>query len=160
MMAENDCQLVVLGTGDSQYEEFFKALEREYPDKVRALIKYDRALSKRIYAASDFFIMPSKSEPCGLSQMICSRYGAVPIVRETGGLYDSIKSYRVEDGKIIGNGFTFAGYYAEDLYKKIKEALALYADSEATKKLQQKVMKTDFSWSASAEVYLGLYNSL
>ncbi|MBQ3528544.1 MAG: glycogen synthase GlgA [Clostridia bacterium] len=160
MMAENDCQLVVLGTGDSQYEEFFKALEREYPTKVRALIKYDRALSKRIYAASDFFIMPSKSEPCGLSQMICSRYGAVPIVRETGGLYDSIKSYSVEDGEICGNGFTFANYYSEDLYAKIKEALAVYADSEAMKKLQQKVMKTDFSWAASAEVYLGLYNSL
>lgn len=160
MMAENNCQLVVLGTGDAQYEEFFRALEREYPDKVRALIKYDRALSKRIYAASDFFIMPSKSEPCGLSQMICSRYGAVPITRETGGLYDSIKGYWICDGEIRGNGFTFANYSAEELYDRIGAALAVYADSTAMKKLQQKVMKTDFSWSASAEKYAALYNSL
>jgi len=160
MMAEKDCQLVVLGTGDAQYEEFFRALEREYPTKVRALIKYDRALSKRIYAASDFFIMPSKSEPCGLSQMICSRYGAVPIVRETGGLYDSIKGYWICDGEIRGNGFTFANYNASELYDRIEAALEVYSDAAAMKKLQQKVMKTDFSWSASAEQYAALYNNL
>ncbi len=160
LMAEHDCQLVVLGTGDCQYEEFFRALEREYPDKVRALIKYDRALSKRIYAASDFFIMPSKSEPCGLSQMICSRYGAVPITRETGGLYDSVKGYWICDGEIRGNGFTFANYNADELYDRIEAALAVYADSTAMKKLQQKVMKTDFSWSASADQYAELYDNL
>jgi len=160
MMAENDCQLVVLGTGDAQYEEFFKALEREYPDRVRALIKYDRALSKRIYAASDFFIMPSKSEPCGLSQMICSRYGATPIVRETGGLYDSIKGYWVEDGEVRGNGFTFANYRSDELYDRIRASLEVYADKSAMKALRQKVMKTDFSWSASAEQYMALYGDL
>ena len=160
LMTENDCQLVVLGTGDAQYEEFFRILEREYPGKVRALIKYDRALSKRIYAASDFFIMPSKSEPCGLSQMICSRYGAVPITRETGGLYDSIKGYWICDGEIRGNGFTFANYSADELYDRIKASMAVYADSTAMKKLQQKVMKTDFSWAASAGQYAELYNNL
>ena len=160
MMAENDCQLVVLGSGDARFEEFFRALEREYPEKARALIKYDRALSKRIYAASDFFLMPSKSEPCGLSQMICSRYGAVPIVRETGGLYDSIKGYWVDGDEVCGNGFTFANYSAEELYDRIKAALQVYADSAAMKKLQQKVMKTDFSWSASAAKYAELYENL
>lgn len=160
LMAEHDCQLVVLGTGDAKYEEFFRALEREYPDKVRALIKYDRALSKRIYAASDFFIMPSKSEPCGLSQMICSRYGAVPITRETGGLYDSVKGYWVCDGEIRGNGFTFANYNSDELYDRIEAALAVYDDGPSMKKLQQKVMKTDFSWSASAEKYAELYDNL
>jgi starch synthase len=160
MMAENDCQLVVLGSGDARFEEFFRALEREYPEKARALIKYDRALSKRIYAASDFFLMPSKSEPCGLSQMICSRYGAVPIVRETGGLYDSIKGYWVDGDEVCGNGFTFANYSAEELYDRIRAALHVYADSAAMKKLQQKVMKTDFSWSASAAKYAELYENL
>ncbi len=160
LMAGNDIQLVILGTGDYAYEEYFRCLEREYPDKVRALIKYDRKLSKRIYAASDFFIMPSKSEPCGLSQMICSRYGAVPITRETGGLYDSIKGYWINDGKIEGNGFTFANYSSEELYDRIQAALNVWADPAAMKKLCQKVMKVDFSWSASAEKYSLLYNSL
>ncbi|MBE6714599.1 MAG: glycogen synthase GlgA [Ruminococcaceae bacterium] len=161
LMAGNDIQLVVLGTGEHDYEEFFRTLEKEYPDKVRALIKYDRKLSKRIYAASDFFIMPSKSEPCGLSQMICSRYGAVPITRETGGLYDSIKGYWVdENGNVNGNGFTFANYSAIELYDRIQAALNVWADKEAMKKLCKKVMKTDFSWGSSAEQYAALYNSL
>ena len=92
--------------------------------------------------------------------MICSRYGAVPIIRETGGLYDSIKGYWIDGDKICGNGFTFANYYSEELYAKIREALAVYADSEAMKKLQQKVMKTDFSWAVSADAYAALYNNL
>ena len=132
-----------------------------FPDRVRALICYDRALSKRIYAASDFFIMPSKSEPCGLSQMIASRYGAVPITRETGGLYDSIKGYWVENGEIRGNGFTFANYSAEELYDRICAALWLYDnDKTGMRRLQQKVMREDFSWSASADRYADMYNSL
>lgn len=157
MMGEQNAFLVVLGTGDRQYEDFFRQLERDFPGKVRALIKYDRALSKRIYAASDYFIMPSKSEPCGLSQMIASRYGAVPIVRETGGLYDSIKGYWVCDGEIRGNGFTFANYSSWELYDRICAAVTLYYDKAAFEGLRKKVMTEDFSWRASAKSYMGLY---
>jgi starch synthase len=109
-------QLVVLGKGEARYEEFFRQLEAERPQSVRALITYDRDLSRRIYAATDIFMMPSKSEPCGLSQMIASRYGAIPVVRETGGLADSIAPYWEKDGEMMGNGFTFAGYSAAELY--------------------------------------------
>ena len=119
---------------------------------------YDRDLAKRIYAASDIFLMPSKSEPCGLSQMIASRYGVIPVTRETGGLYDSIKGYWEDDnGKIHGNGFTFADYSSEALYGKIREALALYEDRTRWKRLYRKVMNEDFSWEKSAKEYVELY---
>ena len=158
VVAKNDLQFVVLGTGESDYEEFFRWLEREYPEKCRALITYNRDLAKRLYAASDIFLMPSKSEPCGLSQMIASRYGSIPVVRETGGLYDSIKGYWLdENGNIWGNGFTFANYNAGELYDRINAALALYADPELRQKMTVKIMKTDFSWSASAKKYLEMY---
>lgn len=157
IVANNDLQFVVLGTGEHDYEEFFKWLESEYPDKCRALITYNRDLAKRLYAASDIFIMPSKSEPCGLSQMIASRYGSIPVVRETGGLYDSIKGYWEKDGEIFGNGFTFANYRSEELGDRIYAALALYADPAKRKAMVSKVMSTDFSWSASAKKYLEMY---
>ena len=157
IVANNDLQFVVLGTGERDYEEFFKWLESEYPDKCRALITYNRDLAKRLYAASDIFIMPSKSEPCGLSQMIASRYGSIPVVRETGGLYDSIKGYWEKDGEIFGNGFTFANYRSEELGDRIYAALALYADPAKRKAMVSKVMSTDFSWSASAKKYLEMY---
>lgn len=160
LMSEKDIQLVVLGTGNTEYEEYFRELERQFPDKVRAMITYDRKLSKRIYAASDLFIMPSKSEPCGLSQMIASRYGAVPITRETGGLADSIKGYWIDKGEIKGNGFTFANYSSSELYDRICASYELYCDQKAFRKLQQKVMKTDFSWAVSAVSYMEMYNSI
>ncbi|MBE6687406.1 MAG: glycogen synthase GlgA [Ruminococcaceae bacterium] len=160
LMAEKDIQLVVLGTGNTEYENYFRELERQFPDKVRAMITYDRKLSKRIYAASDLFIMPSKSEPCGLSQMIASRYGAVPITRETGGLADSIKGYWIDKGEIKGNGFTFANYSSHELYDRICASYELYCDSKAFRKLQQKVMKTDFSWGTSAGSYMELYSGI
>ena len=125
IVLHNDVQLVVLGKGESHYEQFFTDLQKSFPDKVRALITYDRDLSKRIYAATDIFLMPSKSEPCGLSQMIASRYGAIPVVRETGGLYDSIKPYWEEKKKMHGNGFTFANYSAEELRERTCAALLL-----------------------------------
>lgn len=157
----NDVQLVVLGTGESEYESFFVNLEKAFPDKVRAIITYDRDLAKRIYASSDMFIMPSKSEPCGLAQMIASRYGTIPIVRETGGLYDSIKPYWEEGKKLHGNGFTFANYNAHELLDRLRAALWLYTnDKENWKKLVRVAMKTDFSWNISAEKYLEMYNNL
>ncbi len=160
LVDNNDMQLIVLGKGEAQYENFFVDLERNRNDKVRALIMYDRDLSKRIYAACDIFLMPSKSEPCGLSQMIASRYGAIPVVRETGGLYDSIKGYWLLNGTILGNGFTFANYYAGELYERTCAALELYHDKELYPKFAKKIMDTDFSWGISARKYYMLYERM
>ena len=150
----------MLGRGEERYERFFSELEERFPEKVKAMSTYDRDLSKRIYAATDIFLMPSKSEPCGLSQMIASRYGAIPVVRETGGLYDSIKPFWMEGKTMHGNGFTFANYSSEELGNCIRSALALYDNPELRKKLVRKIMKTDFSWSASAKKYLEMYQAL
>ena len=160
LISENDVQFVLLGKGEPAYERFFSELEAAFPDKVRALITYDRDLSKRIYAASDIFMMPSKSEPCGLSQMIASRYGAIPVVRETGGLYDSIKGYWEKDGKLLGNGFTFANYSADELAERTCAAIALWNDEEKRKTFVGQIMRTDFSWKNSAKQYLDMYEPL
>ncbi len=160
ILLHHDVQLLVLGRGEERYEHFFAELEERFPEKVRAMLTYDRELSKRIYAATDIFLMPSKSEPCGLSQMIASRYGAIPVVRETGGLYDSIKPFWMEGKTMHGNGFTFANYSATELSDRIEAALELYDQPELRKKLVRKIMTTDFSWSASAEKYLQMYGEL
>ncbi len=160
LIGEDDVQLILLGTGEARFEDFFRGLETAYPDKVRALIRYDRDLSRRIYASADIFIMPSKSEPCGLSQMIASRYGAIPVVRETGGLFDSIKGYWECDGEIKGNGFTFANYSSAELLERTRAAVALWRDSDKRRDLIKKIMDTDFSWSASAKEYIEMYTSL
>lgn len=160
LVEENDVQLIILGTGDSGYEGFFRELEMNHHNQVRSMIMYNRKLSKLIYAASDFLIMPSKSEPCGLSQMIASRYGSVPVVRETGGLYDSIKGYWVDEGEIRGNGFTFYNYSSDELYDRLRAAISVYNDTDAFKKLRRKVMSEDFSWNNSAVKYLEMYNSI
>ena len=155
---KDDVQLVVLGQGDNSYETYFTKLSERYPDKCRALITYNRDLSKQIYSAADVFLMPSKSEPCGLAQMISSRYGAVPVIHETGGLYDSIKDIGCEGG---GNGFTFSAYSAYDMLNSVKRACAFYnSDREGYRKLQKKVMLVDFSWKQSAKSYIDLYNQL
>ena len=160
LVGERDVQFVVLGKGESEYEIFFRGLEETFPNKVRALITYDRDLSKRIYAASDIFMMPSKSEPCGLSQMIASRYGAIPVVRETGGLYDSIKGYWLDGKDIKGNGFTFAGYSAFELEERTGAAIDLWNNPELRKKFVGKIMRTDFSWKSSAKKYIDMYGRL
>ena len=157
LIGERDVQLVVLGKGEGEYETFFKGLEKTYPDKVRALITYDRDLSKRIYAASDIFMMPSKSEPCGLSQMIASRYGAIPVVRETGGLYDSIKGFWMDGNEIKGNGFTFANYSSYELEERTGAAIDLWCNEDLRRKFVGKIMRVDFSWKISAQRYLELY---
>ena len=160
LLSTRDVQFVVLGKGDAKFENFFRELEQRFPEKVRALLIYDRELSKRVYAASDIFFMPSKSEPCGLSQMIASRYGVIPVTRETGGLYDSIKGYWEKDGKIFGNGFTFANYSAAELSDRACAAIDLWNDTEKRNKLVGKIMRTDFSWTASAKKYIEMYESL
>ena len=147
-----DVQFVLLGTGDSAYENYFSDLARRYQGKVVSIISFNSDLSRKIYSGADLFLMPSKSEPCGLSQMIASRYGTVAIVRETGGLRDSIQPYGAG-----GNGFTFHDYNAYDMLYVINEALGVYHNKEAWSALQKKAMETDFSWAKSAQYYIGLY---
>ncbi len=154
-------QFVVLGTGEGQYESYFRQLEQEFPERVRAFITYNRALSKKIYAAADIFLMPSRSEPCGLSQMIACRYGAVPVVRETGGLYDSIKPYYEDANGPHGNGFTFANYEASELEERTCAALDLYErEPEKFAALRYRALTSDFSWDASAEKYMEMYQNM
>lgn len=150
-----DVQLVVLGQGEHMYESFFRDLASRHPGSACALITYNKELSKKVYAGSDMFVMPSKSEPCGLAQMIASRYGAVPIVRETGGLYDSIKDVGWPGG---GNGFTFAPYSVEELVGAVRRACGIYRDKAAWKALTERVMRVDFSWGRSAQRYIDMYN--
>ncbi|MBQ9783378.1 MAG: glycogen synthase [Clostridia bacterium] len=160
LMNDRDAQLVILGKGETRFEAFFEELQAAFPDKVRALMTYDRDLAGRIYAATDIFLMPSKSEPCGLSQMIASRYGAIPVTRETGGLYDSIKGYWEENGTIHGNGFTFANYSSAELAERTGAAIDLWLNETKRMRLVEKIMRTDFSWNASAQKYLEMYASL
>lgn len=161
ILRSTGAQFVVLGKGEAEYEEFFRSIEAEFPDRARALITYDRELSRRIYAAADIFLMPSKSEPCGLAQMIASRYGAIPVVRETGGLYDSIHGYwEDENGVLHGNGFTFAGYTAGELYERTCAAVSLWHDEPKRKKFIKMIMSADFSWRASAAEYAAMYRSV
>lgn len=155
---KEDVQLVVLGMGDKSYENYFTDLAARYPGKCKTLITYNRDLSKRIYSAADIFLMPSRSEPCGLAQMICSRYGAVPVIHETGGLYDSIKDIGCENG---GNGFTFASYSAYEMLGSVNRAAGMFTnDREGFEKLRKKVMRVDFSWKQSARSYIELYNEI
>ena len=148
-------QVVVLGTGESHYEEFFRDLAAKYPGRVGVEIAFIPALSRKIYAGSDMFLMPSKSEPCGLSQMIALRYGTIPIVRETGGLKDSVKDS--QDG--VGNGFTFANYSADELYNCCMRAYEGYQDKKGWKVLVKRAMETDCSWKNSAQEYMRMYEA-
>ena len=152
-------QLVVLGTGDKKYEEFFRWAADAYPGRVAVTLAYNDALSSAIYAGADLFLMPSKSEPCGLSQMIAMRYGTLPIVRETGGLKDTVHAY--EDWCDAGNGFSFAEYNADDMLYTIALAVRLYhEDRDAYTRLQKRAMEEDFSWNRSALRYLSIYENI
>ncbi len=153
-----DVQFVLLGTGEVELEDYFSELARRYPDKCGVMLAFNKDLAKQIYASADIFLMPSKSEPCGLAQMIASQYGTVPIVRETGGLYDTIAPY--DPAKGTGNGITFNTYNAHDMLNAIRRASALYADREQWSKLVANAMKMDFSWEASAKKYLEMYEGL
>ncbi|MDD4211899.1 MAG: glycogen/starch synthase [Bacilli bacterium] len=157
-MMELPCQIIILGKGDDYYQEKFVELAKEYPGRVASIIAFDINLSKKIYAGSDIFLMPSKMEPCGLSQMIACRYGTVPIVRATGGLFDSIKD--VSDTEEKGNGFVFKDFDAGQMLEKVKEAIALYQEPPQFKKLAKHIMSVDFSWNVSAKRYIEKYNQL
>ena len=155
-MMELPIQLVVLGKGDRKYEEFFHWAAQQHSGRMAVRLDYNEELSMAIYAGADLFLMPSKSEPCGLSQMIAMRYGTVPIVRETGGLKDTVQPY--ESWRESGNGFTFANYASGDMLYVIREAVYLYKDyPEAFGRLRQRAMSCDFSWERSAQEYLRIY---
>ena len=155
-MMELPLQLVVLGKGDRKYEEFFHWAAQQYPGRMAVRLDYNEDLSMAIYAGADLFLMPSKSEPCGLSQMIAMRYGTVPIVRETGGLKDTVQPY--EAWRDAGNGFTFSNYASGDMLYVIREAVYLYKDyPDAFSRLRKRAMACDFSWARSAKEYLRIY---
>ena len=154
-----DVQMVVLGTGDWKYEEAFRLAAGQYPGRLAAHIMYSGALSTAIYGGADIFLMPSEAEPCGLSQMISMRYGTVPVVRETGGLKDSVTPYNKFTGD--GRGFTFANITVNDLVGAVREAVDLYhGDKDAWKSLMKAGITADFTWSKSAEDYLEIYGWL
>ena len=155
-MMELPIQLVVLGKGDRKYEEFFHWAAQQHSGRMAVRLDYNEDLSMAIYAGADLFLMPSKSEPCGLSQMIAMRYGTVPIVRETGGLKDTVQPY--ESWRDSGNGFTFTNYASGDMLYVIREAVYLYKDyPDVFGRLRQRAMQCDFSWARSAREYLGIY---
>ncbi len=156
-LLEEDIQFVLLGCGDADYEYILSEIAARHKDRARVLLSFDRLLSKQIYAGGDLFLMPSQSEPCGLSQMIACRYGTVPIVRSVGGLADTILPY----GKKGANGFAFSHYNAHDLLFCVKDALALYAaGGKEWDALRRSAMRSDFSWRRSAEEYIALYRKL
>lgn len=148
-------QFAILGTGDPRYEAALRDIESG-TDNFRAIIKFDRVLSKKMYAGADLFLMPSKSEPCGLAQMIACSYGTVPIVRSVGGLVDSI----IPHGQDGANGFRFDNYNAHDLLYTIKSALNLYSATKEWETLVKSAINSDFSWKKSAEKYIGFYSKL
>ncbi|WP_408956292.1 glycogen synthase GlgA [Natroniella sp. ANB-PHB2] len=155
LLEENEIQFIMLGTGQSKYEKMFSKVACDFPDKMAANIKYDVEIAQKIYAGSDMFLMPSKYEPCGLGQLFSLRYGTIPIVRETGGLNDTIQPYN--DVTRLGNGFSFSDYNADDLLYTIRRAILIYHEPKNWKKLVKRAMTSDYSWQNSAQKYVELY---
>lgn len=149
-------KFAVLGSGDRMYEDFFVEMARRYPDRVAVSVGFIPELSHKIYAGADMFLMPSQSEPCGLAQMISMRYGTIPIVRETGGLRDTVR----DNGGTDGNGFTFKTYNAMDMLDAVWRAKQVYKDKKAWSKLMERAMKCDNSWSSSADIYIETFADL
>lgn len=157
-LLQNDIQIVILGTGDRYYEDHFRNLESRYKSKLAARIKFDNALAHRIYAASDMFCMPSLFEPCGLGQLIALRYGSIPIVRETGGLRDTINPYNEHTGE--GNGFSFSGYSENEMLNTMEYALKIFKDKDRWMDIVKHAMEEDNSWAKSAKAYKEVYMNL
>ncbi len=151
-----DVQFVILGSGEWEFETFFHEMAGKYPEKVSLRLGFIPELAHKIYAGADIFLMPSKSEPCGLAQMVALRYGTLPIVRETGGLKDTI----TDSGDGEGNGFTFATYNAHDMKDAVNRALNAFSDKEGFKQLVLRAMKCDNSWKRSAGEYLKIYKEI
>lgn len=158
-LCQDNVQIVVLGTGEERYENMFRHFDWKYGDKVSANIYYSEAMSHKIYAACDAFLMPSLFEPCGLSQLMSLRYGTVPIVRETGGLKDTVEPYNEYESK--GTGFSFSNYNAHEMLAAIRYAEQIYYDKKREwNKIVDRAMAADFSWKVSANKYQEMYDWL
>ncbi|MFL7792441.1 MAG: glycogen synthase [Anaerolineae bacterium] len=155
LLEENAAQFVLLGTGHEEYHEMFERIQAHYPTRMHAFLKFDEVLARRIYAGADMFLMPSAIEPCGLGQLIAMRYGCVPIVRATGGLADTVSNYTTRNRN--GLGFAFTKYTPKACISALRRALKTYPNKKTWHKLQQRGMEADFSWSASAQEYIKLY---
>jgi starch synthase len=155
LLSQQDVQFVLLGTGESAYEERFRLLQQRFPDRVRVFIKFDDRLARRIYGGIDLFLMPSQYEPGGLGHMIALRYGAIPVVRATGVLADTVIDATTQPKR--GNGFVFRPYTAEALEEAVQRALLVFHNAVKWQALQRRAMEFDFSWSNSARAYVDLY---
>ncbi len=155
-LMQKDVQMVVLGSGEWVYENFFREIQNKYPEKFCYCVGFIPELARKIYASADIFLMPSKSEPCGLAQMVACRYGTLPIVRETGGLKDSI----LDCGEEGGFGFTFKTYNAGDMLAAIERALGAYANKPDLALLRKRCMTEDFTWGRSANTYIRMYREM
>ncbi len=153
-----DIQMILLGTGDKKYHTFFDKMSHQYRDKFACYLGFNDDLAHLIEGGSDFFLMPSKYEPCGLNQMYSLKYGTVPIVRETGGLADTVKKFEEKSGN--GNGFVFKNYTTKDFMAEIKRALKVYKNKQQWMNIVRNGMKSDFSWNSSAKKYLELYKTI
>ena len=152
-------QFFLLGSGEAKYEQYFQWIRDKYPNQVGIYLGYNGELANLVYGASDMFLMPSLYEPCGLSQLISLRYGTVPIVRETGGLNDTVHSYNEET--IEGNGFSFTNYNAHDMLHTLRRAVNYYRqDKDVWRQLMVAGMTGDYSWENSAQRYVELYQSM
>lgn len=151
-----DLQFVILGSGEWEFETFFYEMAQKHPEKVALKLGFDQRLAHRIYAGADIFLMPSKSEPCGLAQMVALRYGTVPIVRETGGLNDTITDSQSGEG----NGFTFKNFNAHEMQESVWRAIGGYNDKNGWDILRKRAMNCDNSWGTSANAYIRLYKEI
>ncbi|MDR1567319.1 MAG: glycogen synthase GlgA [Streptococcaceae bacterium] len=159
LLLQDDVQIILIGTGDIQFEETFRYFAAKYPEKCAAYIKFDVKLAQQLYAAGDIFLMPSAFEPCGLSQMMAMRYGSIPVVHEVGGLRDTVIPFNPVTGE--GTGFGFIEFNGYRFKEAIVKALDLYRNyPKAWQKVQQQAMKTDFSWQTASQNYLKLYQSI
>lgn len=158
LLTYENVQLVILGTGDKEYEDWFKGLVWRYPNKVSVNIFFDNTLAHKIYASSDLFLMPSQYEPCGIGQLIALRYGTIPVVRATGGLKDTVEAYDYYTK--FGNGFSFNNYNAHELLFSIKRAIDAVGDMNKRQSIVENAMTADYSWDESANQYKKLYTSL
>ena len=157
-LMESDVQIVVLGTGYADYENFFRYCEYKYPDKVRSCIMFSSALAQKIYAGADIFLMPSRTEPCGLAQMIALRYGTIPVVHAVGGLRDTVIPFEAAEG--TGNGVTFQSFNAYDMLDAIYRSMTIWYDENQRKSILHNAMTGDYSWNNSADEYIKIYESI
>ncbi|WML40939.1 glycogen synthase GlgA [Neobacillus sp. OS1-2] len=155
---QEDVQVIILGTGDYEYEEHLRQAARIYPEKLKVHTGFNEELAHKLYAAADLFLMPSLFEPCGLGQLIAMKYGAIPIVRETGGLNDTVKAWNEFTGE--GNGFSFSNFNAHDMLFTIQRAVSFYYDKKSWESIVRQAMKKDYSWAQSAFSYNQLYAAL